>query len=381
MKTTTQNVKFSFFRNNAAFQSIASSIISIVVGLVIGFIILLVLNPSNAMYGFSRLLTAGLKDTSRIGKVLYSAAPLLMTGLAVAFAFKTGLFNIGAPGQYLMGAFVALFCAIVLKLPWYVDIILAAIGGAIWGFIPGFFKAYLGINEVITSIMFNWIGLFIVNLLVANTPAMLSNTYGGSDSSRTVNIIQVNESGLIPDLGLKAISPYMNISIFLAIIIAISMFVVLTKTTFGYELVACGSNKDASKYAGINEKKNIILAMVISGALAGIGGAFAYLAGTTNYQVIKSLQATGFNGIPVALLANSNPIGVIFSAIFISYINIGGDAMQPEFAKENIDIIISVIIYLSAFSLVIKEFLSRSKKSFKKIPDKAIVSKKEGSDK
>jgi simple sugar transport system permease protein len=142
-------------------------------------------------------------------------------------------------------------------------------------------------------------------------------------------------------------SSYMNIGIFIAIGIAIIMFIVLHKTVFGYELKACGYNRNASVYAGINAKRNIVLSMVISGALAGIGGGLYYLAGTGQYSLVKSLVSMGFNGIPVALLASSDPIGTIFSALFISYIQVGGDAMQPEFVREIIDIIVAAILYLS----------------------------------
>ncbi len=364
-----------------AFVSIASSILSILIGLILGLIILIFLDASHAFSGFFNMLTSGLSSISKISKVLYTAAPLVMTGLAVAFAFKTGLFNIGAAGQYLLGMFAALYCAIVLKLPWPVCILAAGLAGALWGSFPGIFKALLNVNEVITSIMFNWIGVFVVNLLVANTPALLASTYGGADSSRTATIGYINPGALLPNLGLDHISNYLNIGILLAILFGVIIYIILHKTTFGYELMACGHNRSASKYAGINEKKNIILAMVISGALAGIGGAIAILSGTTTYQISKVLPANGFNGISVALLASSHPLGAIASALFISYIQVGGDAMQPEFAKENIDVIIAVIIYLSAFSLLMKgviaKFFAKKEKEEQRAPIQAEIETKE----
>ena len=156
-------------------------------------------------------------------------------------------------------------------------------------------------------------------------------------------------------------SNYMNISIFIAILFAIVAWIILSKTTFGYELKACGFNRNASIYAGINAKRNIVLSMVIAGAFAGVGGGLYFLAGTGQYTLLKQLLAAGFNGIPVALLATSNPIGTIFSAFFVSYIQVGGDAMQPDFVKEIIDIIISVIIYLAAFALLTRDLLARGK--------------------
>lgn len=352
---------------------ISASILSIVIGLLFGLMILIITNPTNSISGFSSLITAPITSLQRIGKVLYGAAPLIMVGLSVGFAFKSGLFNIGATGQYLMGAFFALVGALVFGLPWWTNIILALIGGAIWGMLVGLFKAFLNVNEVITAIMLNWIGLFIVNLLVANISVMLSSSHGGFDPSRTANLAIVNPTALIPSLGLVNFSRYLNISIIIAIFFAILIHVLINKTTFGYELKACGYNRNASKNAGINEKKNIILSMSIAGALAGVGGAMSYLAGTTTYQIVKILPAMGFNGIPVALLAGNNPLGIIFSSLFISYINVGGEAMQPRFSIENINIIISVIIYLSAFSYILQSFIRRKYKLLNDKLDKKEV--------
>jgi len=344
-----------------SFIAVLSSLTSILIGVLFGFVLLLILNPGHALGGLGAMLTTGLSNPVSFANVLYSSTPLIMTGLAVGFAFRTGLFDIGAPGQYLMGAFFALYGAIILSLPWWVCLLLAMLGGAIMGAIPGIFKALLNVNEVITCIMFNWIGLFVVNLSISNIPPMLQSYYGSVQADRTVKLITVNESALIPRWGLDTLfgSNYMNIGFILAVLIAVVIFILLNKTTFGYELKACGFNKNSAKYAGINEKKSIILSMIIAGALAGIGGGFYYLSGVSQYQIAKVLQGVGFNGIPVALLASSNPIGIIFSALFVSYITVGGNAMQPEFAKEVIDIIISVIIYLSAFSLLFRNIIKK----------------------
>ena len=191
--------------------------------------------------------------------------------------------------------------------------------------------------------MFNWIALYTIILVFNNTPAILDPV-----GNRTMNLAAANPGAIIPKWGLDELfgSQYMNISFFIAVAVAAVIYVVLNKTIFGYELKACGSNRDASRYAGINAKRNIILSMVISGALAGIAGAIYYLSGTVQYNLEKNLPspAMGFNGIPVALLAASHPLGTVFSALFISYIQVGGETLQPTFAKENIDIIISVII-------------------------------------
>ena len=353
--------------NKKAIFSISASLISILIGLILGLILLFIFDSDRAMVGFEALVGTGVSTPEKFAKVLYQATPLILAGLSVAFAFKTGLFNMGAPGQYTIGAFCALFAAIVLGTPWYVSLIFAMIGGAIWGILPGLFKAHFNVNEVITCIMLNWIGLFLVNLLVSNIPQMLQNYWAGSITNRTVNLALVEKfygvQTTIPKAGLDTLlggSSYMNISIFIAIGIAIITYIILNKTTFGYELKACGFNKNASTYAGINAKRNIVLSMIIAGGIAGIAGGIYFLSGTAEYVIEKNLMSMGFNGIPVALLASSNPLGVIFSSLFISYIQVGGEALQRyQFSSEIINIIISAIIYLSAFAFLIKLFIEK----------------------
>lgn len=346
-------------------ENLLASLLSIIAGLMFGLVLLFVFNATHALYGFGNILLTGLRSSAKFAKVLYTAAPLLLTGLSVGFAYKTGLFNIGATGQYTMGMLMALIGAIVWKLPWYLCLPLAMFGGALWGAIPGICKALFNVNEVITAIMFNWIGLFSVNLIINNIPIMLANAWGAGNKDRTVPLDKANTDAILPKLGLDKLlgSNYANIAIILAVIIAIIVWYVLQRTTFGYELKACGSNRHASVYAGINAKRNIVLSMIIAGALAGMGGELYYLSGTAQYNVLKQLLPMGFNGIPVALLAASHPLGIIFSAFFIAYIQVGGDAMQPEFAKEIIDIIIASIIYISAFSLLMREMIRRLQKN------------------
>ena len=267
-----------------------------------------------------------------------------MTGLSVGFAFKTGLFNIGAAGQYTLGAYGALYCAIMLKLPWFVCLLAAAILGGLWGAIPGFFKAYFNINEVITSIYQNGTGPMYD---VRNTRTL--NLGKNADLAQSV----------IPDFGLNKLfqTNSTTIAIFLAAVVAILIWVVLNKTTFGYELKAVGLNKSAARYAGINEKKNIILSMAIAGALAGFGAGLFYLSNVGQWNPLNStsLPAMGFNGISVALLASSNPIGTIFSAIFISHISVGGTFLSTKYYPTEIaDLISGIIIYLCAFSMLFR---------------------------
>ena len=243
---------FSSIRSLPGFNSLLASLISILCGLVVGLILLFCFNAGFAISGFGSLLFSGLSSLSKFAKVLYQAAPLLMTGLSVGFAFKTGLFNIGATGQYTIGAFCALVCAIQFQLPWWICLLAALAGGAIWGVFPGLFKATSNVNEVITSIMFNWLSLFLVNLSISNMPMMLANYWGETQMDRTAPLGKVNPSALIPRLGLDELmgSDYMNISILIAVAFAIVIWVILSKTTFGYELKACGYNRNASVYAG-----------------------------------------------------------------------------------------------------------------------------------
>lgn len=347
-------------RKSQAYNDVVSLMIAVGAGLVFGFIILLVSNPSDAIGGFLTVLAGGFSGGSQgIGDIFYYATPILLTGLSVGFAFKTGLFNIGAAGQYMIAQYATIYVIfawtwIPSGMQWMVGLLVALIVGGIWGAIPGLFKAYLNVNEVITSIMFNYIGLYLVNFMIKSGPAfdlVKSETKPLPASSN------------IPKLGLNQIfsGSSVNGGIVIAIIAAIVIYIILNKTTFGYELKACGFNRHASKYAGINDKRNILLSMAIAGALAGLGGGLAILAGSGNKMATgETLDPNGFKGIPVALLGLSNPIGIIFSALFISYIERGGYYMQMyEFVPEVIDIMVAMIIYLSAFSLMFRLMIER----------------------
>ncbi len=356
--------------NIRGFNNATSSIVAIFAGLLFGFIILLISNPSQAVDGFIIILKGGFSTGGKgMGQVMYFATPLILTGLSVGFAFKTGLFNIGASGQFIMGAFAAVYIGVkwtFIPAPfhWMVALLAAAVVGGLWALIPGLLKAYLNVHEVISTIMMNYIGMYLANFLVKTT------VY---DSKKALSM-NVAESAVLPKGGLDKIfyNPIgssgavdlstVNSGFYIALIVAIIMFIVLNKTTFGYELKACGFNQNASKYAGINEKRSIVLSMVIAGALAGLGGGLLYLSGASGRHIkaVDVLATEGFNGIPVALLGLSNPIGIIFSAIFISYITLGGNYLQTlDFVPEIIDVIIACVIYFSAFALLFRNILPR----------------------
>ncbi len=344
-------------------KTILSSAICVILGLVVGLVILLCINPAHAFSdGFSKILLGGFNNifASRrnLGRAISQTAALTCTGLSVAFAFKTGLFNIGAAGQYTLGAYGALLFAIVFGCPWYVCLIVAILFGAVWGFIPGVLKAYFNVNEVITAIMFNWIGLYLVNELLK------TNAFGevyDDSKNKTFALATTNPQALIPGLGLnKLISSTTTIAIFIAAMLAFLMWFILEKTTFGYELKACGHNKDAARYAGISEKKSVIISMVIAGALAGAGAGLYYLSGVVEWNPNDStaLPAMGFNGIPAALLAVNNPIAVIIASALISHITVGGSSISTTYFQPEIaDIIIGVIIYFCAFALLFKDLI------------------------
>lgn len=345
-------------------SAFTSALLAIILGLIFGYIVMVIASPANSLSGFRTVILGGF---SRLGNVFYFATPILMTGLAVGFAFKMGFFNIGAVGQYTMGMFFALYVGFMWKLPgalhWIVAIIAGMIGGMIWGFIPGIFKALVNVNEVITSIMFNYIGMYLVDMLVQGNATMYV-----SSKTRTSYLPGTAQ---IPSLGVP--NSNVNISIFIAIAFAIGLYVILNKTAFGYELKATGFNKHASHYAGMNSKRNTIITMVIAGGMAGLGGAFAILAPSTiigssmTYEPINVLAANGFNGIAVALLGNSSPIGIIFSSIFISHIQRGGTlAALFGYKPEIIDVVIAVIIYFSAFAMLMQTTLAKYLKKLRK---------------
>lgn len=377
--------------NKDGTRTVLASIISILIGLAVGSIIVLIVGlTSSSLSGRStwegiRLVLFGILSTGRdasgsltfgfnptsIGNMLFRATPLIMTGLSVAVAYKTGLFNIGAPGQYLMGTMASLMLALGIPtdvvpagLVWVIAFLGGMAAGAVWGAIPGFVKAYLNINEVLASIMTNWIAANVVTWAFD-----VSNFKNVVESTKSAYVYKTTFNGVeTPKFGLDQLFPgsQVNGGIIIAIVIAIFMYVIMTKTTLGYQLKACGSNRHAARYAGIKDKQSIVMSMAIAGALAGGGAALYYLSGNTEFywSTYQSLPDTGFNGIPVALLAANNPVGVIFTGLFMSMLDIAGvqlTALTP-FNEYITDVIIATIVYLSAFSLVIKMLLGGRKK-------------------
>ena len=380
-----QEPKMLTFYKKPGTKSIISSVLCILAGVVVGFIVMLIIaaaspdiSAADAFKGLGIILGGPFSSGTakyvnmNFGDMIFYSGPLIMTGLSVAVAFKTGLFNIGAPGQYYMGTMGSLLVA--LSIPssngaqsffiWLFAIIVGMAFGALWGAIPGLFRAFFNVNEVIVCIMTNWISANIVTWVFSSMPQLVNTGMGKSGYLITT---AVTGNGT-PKIGLDKIFPgsYIDIGIILAIVVAIVLVIILNKTTFGYELKACGNNRYASKYAGMNEKRNVVLSMVIAGALAGVGGALYYLNPGIEFQFLSaygSLPDYGFNGIPVALLASSNPIGIIFTGIFLRYIAQGGNELTSAGYNRYIaDIIIALIIYFAGFSKLFVDILSRRQK-------------------
>ena len=383
--------KLSILWGKDGTKSVLASLISIVIGMAVGALIVVLvglLNPSmglGTMWEGVRLVFGGLFSTGRdaagqltfgfnptnIGNMLFRATPLILTGLSVAVAYKTGLFNIGAPGQYLMGTAATLILALSIPtetvpapLVWVIAFAGGSLAGAVWGCIPGLVKAFLNINEVLACIMTNWIAANLVTWMF-DRGSLFENLQNTVENTKTAYIYKTSFNGVeTSKMGLDLIFPnsQVNGGILIAIVIAILMYILMNKTTLGYELKACGANRHAARYAGIYDKRNIVLSMAIAGALSGAAASLYYLAGNTEFfwSTYQSLPATGFNGIPVALLAVCNPIGVIFTGCFMSMLDIVGLQLTNLTAYNEYitDVIIAVIVYLSAFSLVIKLAIS-----------------------
>ena len=343
-------------------QSLIASLLCVVLGLLIGYIVLLIINPAGAGEAITTViknfLTYKKPETQMkyFGNTLVRTAPLLMCSLSSLFAYKAGLFNIGAAGQYCAGAGMALYAALAWHMPWWLCMIMAMLGGALLGVISGLLKSYCNVNEVISGIMLNWITLYVVNILLTNVKE--------AASPYTMPVAHVNGGAIIPSLGLGKLfnnNQYVTLAIPLAILIAVGLHILLEKTRLGYELKATGNNKNAAKYCGMAERRNLILTLAIGGALAGLGAAMLYLTGYEQWQCSQSsVPAMGFNGIAAAFLGGLNPIGTILASFFIQHITIGGAYVDKTmYCAQVSDLISAIIIYLCGFVLFMKYAMNR----------------------
>ena len=351
----------SLLRNNAV-QSLLASLLCILIGLLVGYVALLIINPAGAGEAITTIIknfmtySKPATQLKNLGNTLVKTAPLLMCSLSVLFAYKAGLFNIGAAGQYVVGAGASLYCALAWHLPWYLCLLAAILAGAALGAVSGMLKAYCNINEVISCIMLNWISLYAVNTLL--------NLVKEETSPYTLNLINTSPASVLPSLGLGGLfsgNKYVTIAIPLSVLVAAAIWVLLEKTKLGYELKATGCNKFAAKYCGMQEKKNLILTMSIAGALAGMGAALLFLTGFEQWQCTQSsIPGMGFNGIAAAFLGVLNPLGTILSSYFIQHITNGGAYVDKTMYSAQIsDFISALIIYLCGFVLFFKFALNR----------------------
>lgn len=337
---------------NQAVQSLLTSLICIVLGMFIGYLVLLAIEPSGAAEAIVAVAKNFLGYTrtnmqlKHLGTTLVKTAPLIMCSLSILFSYKVGLFNIGAAGQYVIGACACLYAALAWGWGWLPCMLFAAFAGAVFGVIAGSLKAYFNVNEVISGIMLNWIGLYFTNMILA--------TVKDAASAYTYTLKAKGKDAILPTMGLDELfngNKYVSIAIPLAVVFAIVVWVVLNKTKFGYELKATGYNKNAAKYCGMAEKRNIIVSLAISGALAGLAGSFLYQTDIEQWQVtISSVPGMGFNGISAAFLGGLNPIGAIFSSFFIQHITEGGSHVDlTVYCSQISELISAIIIYLCGF--------------------------------
>ena len=342
-------------------QTILASLLCILGGLLMGYLVLLVIKPSGAAGAITAILRNFYKYPNEkmqmkyLGQCLVRTAPLLMCALSVLFAYKVGIFNIGAAGQYVAGACAALYCALGLKLPWYTCMLAAIAAGALLGVISGVLKIFCNVNVVISGIMLNWIALYATNWILSpvKKPA----------APDTLELLGNNNDALLPKMGLHTFfnnEKHVTIAIPLALILAVVIWVVLNKTKFGYELKATGNNYHAAKYCGMKENRNILLTMIISGGLAGLGASMLYQTGIVGWETTAaSVPAMGFNGIAVAFLGGLNPLGSILSAFFIQYLTAGGGFVDlTVYCAQISDLIAAIIIYLCAFVMFFKYKIS-----------------------
>lgn len=365
-------------------QTLISSLVCILFGLLLGYVVLLIIEPSGAftaivavMKNFLKYPNAALR-MKYFGQTLVKTAPLLMCALSVLFAYKVGMFNIGAAGQYTAGACATLFVALKLGMPWYICLLAGILAGALLGAISGALRTYCNVNVVISGIMLNWISLYLTNMILGYVK--------NPTSPYTKTLVSTNPSATIPSLGLNKLfnnEKTVTIAIPIAIIMAVVVWIVLNKTKFGYELKATGFNYSAAKYCGMKENRNIILTMIIAGGLAGMGAGLFYLTGIEDWETtISSVPAMGFNGIAVAFLGGLSPLGSILGAFFIQHITSGGGNVDLQVYCSQISSLISaLIIYLCAFVAFFKGFMqTRIRKSDEKAAALAKAKEEEGGD-
>ncbi|GKX30331.1 ABC transporter permease [Vallitalea longa] len=351
-------------------STVKMTLLSILLGLIITAIILLAAGY-NPLEIYAVIVKGVFSKPKYISYTIIRATPLILTGISVAFAFKTGLFNIGAEGQFIIGTIVASMAGYFFNLPIVIHpivvMILAIVFGGLYGSIIGLLKAKFGIHEVITSIMLNWIALYAHNAVI-NIPGFFARTNKAHPIKESASIVFLDrfknsDSGkewLINHQAIRDIlkSP-VNYGIIIAIIVAVVIWFILNKTTLGYRLRAVGYNKFAAEYGGINVKRNIVTSMFISGSVSGLAGALMIMGVSKGITTLSAMEGYGLDGIGVALIAGNSPISCIFSGIFFGALKYGGTKIQAkpiEAPKEIINIMIGTIIFFVAIPRIVNVF-------------------------
>jgi len=341
-------------------------LVAVLIALAIASIVIILIGK-NPIYAYRVMIVGAFGGAEQLANTIVKMTPLVLTGLAVGFGFRAGIFNIGAEGQMAMGALVGAMVAMnVGFLPPFLAIPLALIfgmlAGAIWASIAGFLKAFTGAHEVISTIMLNWIAANIAIFMVSGPLAI---------GSGTPKSPEVSESSKLPII-LKVKATEMSIAIFIAIMVAIVMYILLEKSTMGYELKGVGFNPYAAEYGGINIKKSI-LTMAISGALAGMAGIIDILGVPPNRFVGNLTGGRGFDGITIALIGRNHPIGIIFAALLIASLRTGSNAMQTIGVPDDIIVVIQgIIIYFVAADRIIRTWIIKVSQLGKKKSPKTL---------
>lgn len=330
----------------------ALTIFSVLLSFLVGAIFLTIIGI-DPIAAYQKMIDGAVGSRKNIAYSVVYASPLILVGLSVAFSFRTGVFNIGAEGQFVMGSMAACVVGILVPAPPVVLVPLcflaAAAAGALWGILVAFLKTKWGINEVLSMIMFNWIAFYLSNY-IAGLPAI--KTEGNAEATKNV---QDAARILFPEAWRKALCPTSNWGILLAVIAVAVVYIIIEKTTLGYQLKAVGFNRSAAEYGGINPNRAIITAIAISGVLAGLGGAVQLLGMGQRISIFSGQEGFGFQGISVALIGASNPIGVLFAGLFYGALKYGGNKLNLIGApSEVIDIIMGTVVFFIAISHVFR---------------------------
>ena len=361
----------SIFKGNFGF-----TLISIFIGFIVGAIMLKLVG-FDPLEAYKIMFKGAFSKPKYIGWVIIRATPLILTGLSVAFAFRTGLFNIGAEGQFIVGALVATAAGYFLHLPPIIHpivvFVLAVAAAALWGGVAGYLKAKFGIHEVIATIMLNWIAFYGSNYFVH------FESFKRPHSQATYKILESAQIGILSqwkktDAGKAFLNnvPFLkdllgapiNLGIFVAILAAVVVWYILNKTTLGYQLRAVGFNPHAAEYGGINVNKNMIISMLIAGGLAGAAGAVHVMGLTHSITILSAMENYGFNGIAVALIGSNTALGSVLSGLLFGFFQYGGPKIQPALRapSEVIDIMIGTIVFFIAIPNFIRMILSVRRK-------------------